>query len=79
MPLYEYECKSCGNVWEVLSYSSQGEVVNCPRCLSEDIQRCMSLPHFHHSASKLPGRTCCGREERCESPPCSTGHGCRKE
>ncbi|HAA34100.1 MAG TPA: FmdB family transcriptional regulator [Firmicutes bacterium] len=78
MPLYEYECKSCGNLWEVLSSFQEG-AVTCPRCLSEDVQRRIALPHVHRAASQSSGRTCCGREERCESPPCSTGNRCWKE
>jgi hypothetical protein len=25
------------------------------------------------------GGTCCGREERCAAPPCSTGEVCRRD
>jgi hypothetical protein len=26
----------------------------------------------------VAGKTCCGRDERCESPPCGTERGCMR-
>ena len=33
MPIYEYECKSCGNIFEYLSLrQKQLSFVKCPKC-----------------------------------------------
>ncbi len=40
MPLYEYRCKECGNVFERLLIG-ESEPVECPRC-SGAVERLMS-------------------------------------
>ena len=41
MPIYEYECKTCGDKFEVLVYSESEKVI-CDKCGSEDSKRLMS-------------------------------------
>ena len=79
MPVYEFRCKECGGMSEfrVSSYSASQELV-CSRCGSHDLERLISAPSLLRVGANAPGTTCCGREERCESPPCSTGEGCRR-
>ncbi len=43
MPLYEYECKKCGNKFEKLVFSSDSEDVKCPKCKSNETKRILSL------------------------------------
>ncbi|MDR0554838.1 MAG: zinc ribbon domain-containing protein [Treponema sp.] len=38
MPTYEYECKSCGHVFEVFQNMSDDPLKNCPQC-GKDIRR----------------------------------------
>lgn len=42
MPLYEYRCKRCGEVFEVLQLQSKEERAKCPRCGSEEVERLLS-------------------------------------
>ncbi len=77
MPIYEYHCSSCGSRVEVLVRSHTG-VPDCPKCgnpLAEG--KLFSAAHVLSSESRRPaGHTCCGREERCGSPPCRDGGSC---
>jgi len=79
MPVYDFRCTECGEVSEfrVPTYSASATVA-CSNCGSPDMERLISAPGFLKATSDSPGTTCCGREERCESSPCSMGEGCRR-
>ncbi len=81
MPIYEYRCERCGNISEYLvGNSNEEEVIECRHCGSREISRILSVSSFSlGSSDRVPGRTCCGREERCEVPPCGGGGGCRRD
>lgn len=71
MPIYEYRCQNCGERVEVWLRSG-GETPHCPNCGSLLLRKLFSAPYVmskgrEHSA----GTTCCGRAERCTTPPCS--------
>jgi len=76
MPIYEYLCNNCGERVELLLRSG-GETPLCPNCGSPLLKKLFSAPH-RMSERRPSGRTCCGREERCATPPCSTGEECRR-
>ena len=79
MPIYEYKCHRCGQVSEFLVKTvSGGENQICPHCGSGDLEKLMSVPSLLKEGTALPGHTCCGRTERCETPPCSTNDRCRR-
>lgn len=42
MPLYKYECNDCNEVFEELVIGSN-ENVNCPKCVSANVTRQVSL------------------------------------
>lgn len=76
MPIYEYECKECGKTSEFLLRSVEAaNNLHCSSCGSEKITRLMSVPGILKNDMRSPGTTCCGREERCDTPPCSSGGG----
>jgi putative FmdB family regulatory protein len=77
MPIYEYKCRGCGEVMEVFT-KNQAEAVKCPHCGSEEMEKLFSSSYMIRMGSSSPGRTCCGREERCDTPPCSDGGVCRR-
>ena len=78
MPIYEYRCAGCGERVEVLIRSSLATPL-CPWCGSPLTDKLFSTPHIMSSeARRQPGHTCCGREERCGTPPCSDGGDCRR-
>ena len=77
MPIYEYMCRDCGRVSEFLVKTIPGgENQSCPHCGSEDMERLLSAPRLLKENTSVPGHTCCGRTERCEAPPCSSGEQC---
>lgn len=76
MPIYDYRCAGCGQVTEVLVRSTAQAPSVCPSC-GGALERMPSAPHVHRGTPN-PGHTCCGREERCEKPPCTSGQSCRK-
>ena len=80
MPIYEYRCMNCGTISEFLvGVSSKDEPLNCKQCGSSQLEKMLSVSHSLKSDKKTPGHTCCGREERCSTPPCSTGGSCRRD
>jgi putative FmdB family regulatory protein len=78
MPIYEYVCEACGKVSEFLIGVGQGEAtIKCRHCGSLHVKQQLSVSGFSVRGSQ-GGKTCCGKEERCDTPPCSTGRGCRR-
>jgi putative FmdB family regulatory protein len=78
MPMYDYRCSDCTQVHEVFVRSPGDDLSSCPSCGSVHVERLLSP---FHVASPAPGggaTTCCGRDDRCDSPPCSTGEACRR-
>ena len=79
MPIYEYRCKNCGKQVEILVRSGMNDSPACPDCGSTLLERLLSVPYVMTGESRPAGRTCCGQEERCETPPCSGDRICRRE
>jgi len=76
MPLFEYECLSCGNTSEILIMGASKEKPVCSTCGSTDMQKLLSA-HSSMSGSignSLPGfgdTGCCGSspaEANCAGP-----------
>lgn len=78
MPMYDYRCTDCGQVHEVFLRSAADPPPTCPGCGSERLERLISAFHVVNQPAGLGGTTCCGRDSRCDSPPCSTGDVCRR-
>jgi putative FmdB family regulatory protein len=75
MPIYEYRCRNCDVTFEVLVRA--GTTVTCPHCGSSSLDKLISAPFVSSGqVARQAGRTCCGREERCDTPPCSEGSAC---
>jgi putative FmdB family regulatory protein len=77
MPIYDYRCRQCGQVREVFQRSQGEKPAECPSCGSESLERLVSTFSVLGSETS-EGGTCCGRDTRCESPPCSTDNVCRR-
>jgi putative FmdB family regulatory protein len=77
MPIYDFKCHQCGSVTEVFVRGAD-QAVNCPDCGSSNLERLISSSYVVKTDSQPPSTTCCGRAERCEVPPCSTGDSCRR-
>ncbi|MFH1009427.1 MAG: zinc ribbon domain-containing protein [Candidatus Latescibacterota bacterium] len=74
MPIYEYECKECGEESEMLVRSSEEQVV-CPSCGSSAMEKGFST--FAVSMSKSSSKGACAEGGCGMSPdsPCAGG-GC---
>jgi putative FmdB family regulatory protein len=80
MPIYEYQCKVCGTVSEFLHRVDRNQTITCKKCGSLEMEKILSTPFLLSSAAKnTQGRTCCGREERCDTPPCSSQGSCKRD
>jgi putative FmdB family regulatory protein len=79
MPIYDFLCQDCGKAVEVWLRSSTDAPI-CPQCGAPLQDKLLSAPSFVMSGDTLrqAGMTCCGREERCDSPACSTEGICRR-
>ena len=88
MPIHDYKCRECGSVSEVFLRNESSQVPPCPSCGSTDLEKLISAsytimkdgtsPGTTLGEGASPGTTCCGRTERCDTPPCSTDRGCHR-
>lgn len=80
MPMYEYECTTCGNAFDMLRSMSQADTgVVCVQCGSEQVQRKLSVfasfskeaggadHHHHHHGGGGCSSGMCG----CSGSSCS--------
>lgn len=70
MPIYEYSCKKCGEVTELLVLGKE-ETPVCRECGSEDMTKLMSAHNTSISFSSGPTPadcSCCGSQDSCGSP-----------
>jgi putative FmdB family regulatory protein len=80
LPIYEYRCRACGGIGEFLVGGGQRPSIVCPACGSLEMEKILSPASLlDRSRERNPGHTCCGREERCDTAPCSEGSGCRRD
>jgi putative FmdB family regulatory protein len=77
MPIYDYRCLDCGKISEIFLHGVDNtKFIACPVCGSERAERLFSASYLIQTEIRAPGKTCCGKSERCETPPCSTGDVC---
>lgn len=68
MPIYEYQCAACGKITEIITVGSEsGEAGQCPACGSRDLEKKMSAASIPKMSARPAGKTCCGRDEQCDS------------
>lgn len=87
MLTYEYECRACGARFERRQPMSEAPLSACPDCGGQ-VRRVISgglgflmkgsdSGRFTEGGDgcsrEKTGRTCCGRAERCDKPPCGGG------
>jgi putative FmdB family regulatory protein len=71
MPIYEYRCGHCGRVVEVMQHTHEERTIDCQACGNRKMERMISAANVMRTSCGPSGGTCCGREERCEAPPCA--------
>ena len=87
MPTYEYQCQTCGHRFEVFQSINDVLLEKCPRC-NKPIKRLIGpgmgfilkgsgiYPSENKNLSSE--KTCCGRSERCNNPPCLDNGTCNR-
>ena len=82
MPVFEYKCKDCGKVSEFLiGVTQDGPEIKCSHCASPRLKKIFSQSFISkggHIIGSQGGKTCCGRTERCDTPPCSSDGVCAR-
>lgn len=75
MPIYGYQCRNCDATFEALVRT--GTAVVCPHCGDSALEKLISAPFVPRGrTTRQAGHTCCGREERCDTSPCSEQGTC---
>jgi len=79
MPLFEYKCKDCGMVMEILMIPGKSEnIIQCEKCGSTNLEKLFSPPFINvressvimsHCGNQSP---CCGASTPCEKRPCDS-------
>ena len=46
MPIYEYQCETCGHVFDSLQKISEAPLTTCPDCGAEALKKLVSAPVF---------------------------------
>lgn len=72
------EARIAGANVEVFLHDS-GQVAHCPGCGGDNMEKLISAFSTMKTEARASGTTCCGRSERCDTPPCSTGDVCRRD
>lgn len=79
MPIYEYRCNHCGEITEILTGVHSQDIPKCRGCGGANLEKLMSASFYTlKEGDRASGTTCCGKTERCETPPCSNGGTCRR-
>ena len=82
MPIYEYQCKKCGKISKLLvGVVQEKQEIKCEYCGSRELDKIFSTSSIRTKGGVIGsqgGRTCCGRDERCDTPPCADGGVCGK-
>lgn len=51
MPIYEYECKACGHIFDTIQSFSEEPLTNCPVCKEPELKKLISASAFHLKGS----------------------------
>ncbi len=73
MPIYEFRCLKCNDVFEILMVGSKDEVeLKCPHCGAEDLERILSTASYNVGFSRGESRGPKFQSRECASGTCST-------
>ncbi|NVM21802.1 MAG: zinc ribbon domain-containing protein [Desulfobacterales bacterium] len=73
MPIYEFRCLKCNEVFEILMVTGGDKVeMKCPHCKSEDFERVLSTASYAVGFSGSESRTPKVQSRECASGTCST-------
>ncbi|OEU49136.1 MAG: FmdB family transcriptional regulator [Desulfobacterales bacterium C00003060] len=73
MPIFEFRCLKCNEVFEILKVSTGDEVeMRCPNCKSEDFERVMSTTSYTVGFGKGESKSPTVESRQCASGTCTT-------
>jgi putative FmdB family regulatory protein len=73
MPIFEFRCNRCNEVFEILQMGTVDEVeMKCPHCGSENFERVLSTTSYAVGAGKVGSRESAVQSRECASGTCST-------
>lgn len=73
MPLYEFRCLKCNDVFEILIMRDEDEVeMRCPHCGSDDFERVLSSTTYAMGFAKGESTGPTVESKQCSSGTCST-------
>ncbi len=71
MPIFEFRCLKCGNIFEKLFLNNKEEVkIACPTCQSDSFERVISKTNYIMGTGKA------GKEPKITTKSCSQGNSC---
>lgn len=71
MPIFEFRCLKCGNVFEKLFITGQEEfAVHCPQCKADSLERVISKTNYVMGPGKGGGKT------KMTTKSCGSGNSC---
>lgn len=71
MPIYEFKCSQCQDIFELLVRSDETETeMKCPKCGSPDFERVLSTTH--HVMGNGQGRGAKVENRQCAAGSCTT-------
>ncbi|MBN2106795.1 MAG: zinc ribbon domain-containing protein [Deltaproteobacteria bacterium] len=74
MPIYEYQCASCGETTEIITTGGATKAaVVCASCGGENLEKKVSAAALPKMSARPAGKTCCGRDEKCDGGPSCCG------
>ena len=71
MPLYEYECDSCGHRFEVIQKFSDAPIDTCPTC-GKSVHKLMSSPAIQFKGTGWYITDYAKKSDSATTPPSST-------
>ena len=73
MPIYEFKCLKCRNLFELLILNDDPDVeMKCPACRSEAFERVMSATHFAVGGRSGEKATVDSQTRSCPGGSCTT-------
>jgi putative FmdB family regulatory protein len=73
MPLYEFKCQKCEDLFELLVLGKDEEVeMQCPNCGAEQFERVMSVTNYAMGPGGAPGSGVKSETRTCSSGSCTT-------
>ena len=51
MPIYDYQCASCGHQLETIQKFSDAPLLDCPSCAAPELKKLLSMPGFRLKGS----------------------------